>query len=150
MDRLPRRHFLKVLAASAAMPPFVSAVSACSSSATAPETFGDVAGGTVASLPVGSLNVVNGVSAAIGRDAKGVYAMTLTCTHQGCDIATRGSVSPAGISCACHGSTFDANGNVTGGPASGPLAHFAVSVDAAGNLTVHGSQQVDSATRLSV
>ena len=150
MDRLPRRHFLKVLAATAAMPPLVSAAAGCSSSATAPETFGDVSGGTVASLPVGSLVVVTGVSAAIGRDAKGVYAMTLTCTHQGCDIATRGAVAPSGVSCSCHGSTFDANGNVTGGPASGPLAHFAVTADSAGNLTVHGSQQVDSATRLSV
>jgi Rieske Fe-S protein len=144
MQRLPRRHFLKVLAATAALPPVLSA---CSSSAAAPETFGDVSGGTAASLPVGSLGIVPGVSAAIGRDAKGIYAMTLTCTHQGCDIATRGTVSAEGISCSCHGSTFDANGAVTGGPATAPLAHFAVSVDAAGNLTVHGGQEVDAATR---
>jgi cytochrome b6-f complex iron-sulfur subunit len=148
MQRLPRRHFLKVLAASAALPPVLSA---CSSSATvSPETFGDVSGGTVASLPVGTLRVVSGASAAIGRDAKGIYAMTLTCTHQGCDMSTRGSVSADGVACSCHGSTFDVTGNVTGGPASGPLAHFAVTADSAGNLTVHGAQQVDSATRLAV
>jgi len=149
MQRLPRRYFLKVLAATAALPS-LSTAAGCSSSTVSPETFGDVSGGTVASLPVGTLRVVSGVSAAIGRDAKGVYAMTLTCTHQGCDISTHGTVSADGVACSCHGSTFDANGAVTGGPASAPLAHFSVTADAAGNLTVHGAQQIDSATRLAV
>jgi Rieske Fe-S protein len=76
--------------------------------------------------------------------------MTLTCTHQGCDIGGRGQISASGLACGCHGSTFDANGNVTGGPANAPLAHFAVTADASGNLTIHGGQEVDSATRLAV
>ncbi len=147
MECLPRRHFLQVLVATAALP---RAMSACSSSGAGPEAFGDVSGGTVAALPVGSLRIVAGVSAAIGRDARGIYAMTLTCTHQACDIAEHGTVSPAGISCACHGSTFDVNGAVTAGPATAPLVHFAVSADTAGNVTVHGGQQVDAATRLAV
>ena len=142
-----RRHFLKVLAATATIP---TGLAACSSAGSSPLTFGDVPAGTTASLPVGSLKVVDGASAAIGHDAGGVYAMTLTCTHQGCDIATRGTVSAQGITCGCHGSAFDANGNVVNGPAASPLVHFAVTADSAGNLTVHGGQEVDASTRLKV
>lgn len=146
-DPHSRRHFLKVLAATAALP---SGLAACSSGGASPLTFGDVSGGTTASLPAGSLKVVTGASAAIGRDAGGVYALTLTCTHQGCDIATRGTVSAEGIRCSCHGSAFDANGSVVNGPATSPLVHFAVTADSAGNLTVHGGQEVDASTRLKV
>jgi len=43
-----------------------------------------------------------------------------TCTHQGC------TVDPAadGFHCPCHGSTYDREGQNTGGPARRPLAHF--------------------------
>ena len=86
----------------------------------------------------------------IGRDSGGVYAMTLTCTHAGCDIGQTGSVGPQGLFCGCHGSEFDANGSVVRGPASRPLDHFAVTADSAGNLTIHGGQTVSAGTRLAV
>jgi Rieske Fe-S protein len=111
---------------------------------------GDVPAGTVAELPVGSLNVVGTEPVCIGRDAGGVYAMTLTCTHAGCDIGQHGTVSPRGLFCGCHGSQFDANGNVVQGPATQPLDHFAVTVDASGNLTIHGGQIADASQRLAV
>jgi Rieske Fe-S protein len=73
--------------------------------------------------------------------------MSLICTHAGCDISVRGSVSAQGVVCYCHGSTFDANGNVLGGPASGPLEHFAVSLDAAGQITIDTNTTVLESTR---
>jgi Rieske Fe-S protein len=76
--------------------------------------------------------------------------MTLTCTHAGCNIADSGTVAPSGIVCSCHGSEFDANGGVTRGPASAPLAHFAVDVDASGAVVVHTAKVVDSSTRTPV
>jgi Rieske Fe-S protein len=76
--------------------------------------------------------------------------MTLTCTHTGCDMGTNGSVSPQGLFCGCHGSEFDANGNVLHGPARYPLDHFAVTVDETGNLTIHGDQVVAATERLTV
>ncbi len=125
------------------------AASACSSSSPAsPANVGDVAAGNVSSLSVASLKAIPGAPACVGRDANGVYAMTLTCTHQGCDIGTDGTVSAEGLRCGCHGSAFDVDGNVVNGPATAPLAHLAVTVDASGDLTVHTGTEVDASTRL--
>ncbi len=125
-----------------------TAAGACSSASAPPAQVGDIQAGNVAQLPVGSLVVVGSSPACIGRDAGGVYAMTLTCTHAGCDMGVDGSVSPEGIMCACHGSEFDANGNVVRGPARYPLDHFAVTVDGEGNMTVHGDEIVGSDERV--
>lgn len=56
----------------------------------------------------------------------GTYlAYTAVCTHQGCTVSFEGSQ----FACPCHGATFDAtSGNVTGGPARGPLTKIAVQV----------------------
>ncbi len=90
-------------------------------------------------------------SVAIGRDGAGVYAMTLTCTHAGCDIVqSGGKTDPSGLTCGCHGSTFDANGLVTGGQATRPLDHYKVAIDGAGDITVDTNTTVDSSVRLAV
>jgi Rieske Fe-S protein len=138
---LGRRRFLVLAGAGAA---------GCWSAPVPPANVGDVPAGNVAGLPVGSLRPVAGQPVCIGRDARGVYAMTLTCTHAGCDMGEAGTVSPQGLDCACHGSRFDANGNVVSGPATAPLDHFAVSVDVGGNMTILGGQVVDAAQRLVV
>lgn len=142
-----RRRFLEVLAVSAVVP--FSPACSSSSGGVAPAKLGTVAAGNVSGLPLGTLRAVPGVPACIGRDHQGVYAMTLTCTHAGCDIA-QGTVAASGLVCPCHGSGFDANGAVTNGPATEPLQHFAVSVDAQGLLTIHGDMNVDASTRLMV
>jgi thiosulfate dehydrogenase [quinone] large subunit len=46
--------------------------------------------------------------------------LSAVCTHQGCTIAPDGH----GFRCPCHGSTYDAGGRNTGGPARRPLARF--------------------------
>ncbi len=86
----------------------------------------------------------------IGRDAGGLYAVTSTCTHKGCDVTAEGAGANVSLFCPCHGSRFDRNGGVTQGPASAPLAHFAVEVDVTGDVSVHGDIQVDAATRVMV
>jgi nitrite reductase/ring-hydroxylating ferredoxin subunit len=143
LDALTRRRFLIVLGEAAAL-------GACSAAGVSPAPVGDVAAGRVADLPVGSLRIVNALPVCIGRDAGGVYAMTLTCTHSGCDMGQTGSVTPNGLFCGCHGSEFDANGNVVRGPASQSLDHFAVTADSGGNLTIHGGQTVSASDRLAV
>ncbi|MBS2031623.1 MAG: Rieske (2Fe-2S) protein [Deltaproteobacteria bacterium] len=137
-----RRELLKLLGA--------GAVVACTGCGGPPQPSGDFAAGNVSALSVGELKLVPSGSLIVGRDANGVYAMTAICTHAQCDMTMNGSVSAQGVFCTCHGSLFDANGNVKQGPARSPLQHFAVSVDASGNITVHGGQSVDASTRVSV
>ncbi len=143
-----RRIALKVLAAGGAAGTLASACSGPAGAAPAP--VGVVQAGLVSSYPVGSLEPVGNLALAVGRDAKGLYAMTLTCTHEGCNMAVEGNVSASGIVCSCHGSQFDANGGVTRGPAQETLTHFAVTVDASGTITVHGDQTVAASARTPV
>jgi Rieske Fe-S protein len=108
----------------------------------------EIGAGSASALGAGTLRALGGQGVAIGRDAMGIYALSLICTHSGCDMSSAGLVSAAGIECYCHGSAFDAQGNVLRGPASAALQHFAVTEDAAGNLTIHTDQPVSESTRL--
>jgi Rieske Fe-S protein len=106
--------------------------------------------GNVSSLGVGDLVADADAPLAVGRDAGGIWAMTLICTHAGCDMATDGSVSASGVVCNCHGSRFDENGNVLSGPARSPLSHFQVTLTAAGDITVDTDITVSETTRVPV
>jgi Rieske Fe-S protein len=107
-----------------------------------------IAAGSASSVAPGTLKALPGEGVAIGRDSGGIYALSLICTHEGCDISNSGFVAASGIQCDCHGAVFDAQGNVLRGPARSSLVHFAVTEDAAGQLTIHTDQEVPSATRL--
>ena len=48
-------------------------------------------------------------------------ALSATCTHQTCTITGFGNQNYV---CPCHGSTFDVNGRVVGGPAPAPLHQY--------------------------
>jgi Rieske Fe-S protein len=140
---LNRRRFLGLIAGGVA-------ATACSDGGGAPASFGDVPAGNVGDTAVGELSVVSTEPVVLGRDEGGLYAMTITCTHQGCDVEPVGTGSSATLDCPCHGSRFDRNGAVLHGPASSPLVHFAVSVDATGNITIHGGTRVASSERTPV
>jgi cytochrome b6-f complex iron-sulfur subunit len=58
----------------------------------------------------------------IVRDGNKIAAISTTCTHLGCIV---GSPTRA-FACPCHGSHYDQDGNVTGGPAPKPLPWFQV------------------------
>jgi Rieske Fe-S protein len=142
--KVSRRLFLKVIVATGA----ASAWGGCGGgNGAGAEAFGDASAGNSADLPVGSIRAVANAPAFIGRDQDGLYAMTSTCTHAGCDMIASGSITAQGIDCHCHGSVFDKNGNVISGPANSPLEHFAVSVDPSGAMTVHGGTQVPQSSR---
>jgi Rieske Fe-S protein len=110
---------------------------------------GPIAAGNISALAVDTLQVLDGPNVVIGRDAGGLYAMSAVCTHSGCVIVTADAAGTiaAGLACDCHGSRFDAVGDVTHGPAGTPLQHYAVDVDASGNITVHGDQPVTADVR---
>jgi len=119
----------------------------CGSQVAGPD--GPIAAGNVANTAVGSLRVVNG-NAVLGRDASGLYAMSNICTHEGCAMEVSGSSGAEGLICNCHGSTFDANGGVTRGPARAALAHYKVDVASDGAITIQGGQTVASTARTPV
>jgi nitrite reductase/ring-hydroxylating ferredoxin subunit len=63
------------------------------------------------------------------RESSGKFvAFSRSCTHACCFVAFNGDE----LRCPCHGSTFDLNGNVTGGPASDPLPKLSVCSDDCG------------------
>lgn len=80
------------------------------------------------------------------REKEGFAAISVTCTHLGCTVrATEG-----GFECPCHGSQFDNDGFVTGGPAPSPLAWYQVSIAPNGELEVDKSVKIPAGTYLRV
>jgi nitrite reductase/ring-hydroxylating ferredoxin subunit len=63
-----------------------------------------------------------GRSVALFRSEKGVYAVSIICTHLGCIVKP----ADGGFDCPCHGSKFDADGSVLRGPAPKALPRLAV------------------------
>ena len=61
---------------------------------------------------------------AVVREKGELFAIDLVCTHLGCTLA----VTPDGLSCPCHGSSFDLRGKVLKGPADRPLKRYEVLV----------------------
>ncbi len=145
-DVCKRRRFLKVMAQGGALAGAASLGIGCGGSGPS----GMIPAGSVKDVAEGALFAVTGEAVALGRDSGGLYAMTLICTHAGCDMATRGSVSPMGVVCNCHGSNFDTQGNPVSGPAHSPLEHYAVTVDASGNITINADTTVDATVRTAV
>jgi Rieske Fe-S protein len=87
---------------------------------------------TVSDFPglanVGTLVQVGVERAAVRTQANpaAFIALSLICTHQGCDAAVQ---SPTLIECPCHGSQFSNDGSVVRGPAQLPLARISTSYD---------------------
>ena len=80
------------------------------------------------------------------RDTEGIYAVSSVCTHLGCTVAR----STEGFGCPCHGSKFDSNGKVTGGPAPRALPWLEVGRAADGQLVVYDDREVAAGTRFKV
>jgi Rieske Fe-S protein len=112
-----------------------------------------VAVGAAATFAGHGLYRADAASAFVGRDANGLYAMSSLCTHQGCDMAGQAGGFTAGnteIVCYCHGSQFDANGQVIQGPAWSPLQHVAIALGCDGQIYVDSSTSVADSFRLTV
>ncbi len=67
------------------------------------------------------------------RRGANLFAISAICTHRKCKLDSEPDKT---FYCPCHGSTFDANGKVTEGPARRDLPVFELSTDENGNLLV--------------
>ncbi len=83
----------------------------------------------------------------VRHDPKGLSAMSSTCTHLGCTVR---EAAGGGFVCPCHGSTYDDQGHVTGGPAPRDLSFVRLIRDARGNVIADLAQTVAGDTRLQV
>ena len=149
-----RRTFLKTVGATGA----AAAVLPLGAAACAGGTGGEGESGDTVDVSVHQF--ADGLSAdatdhlILGKDSDGLYAMTATCTHAACDLTQFGQLSAAGITCSCHGSTYDANGQVING-AAGPgqpdLEHYKLTLsDDKKTATVDLGAVVDATTRTAV
>jgi len=86
--------------------------------------------GLAADYPLNSRTLLSNIPAVLLHTEKGFSAMSLICTHLGCTVEQKAD----GFTCPCHGSRYNANGNVLKGPAAKPLQSLRVEVTAEGNL----------------
>ncbi|HVY25982.1 MAG TPA: Rieske (2Fe-2S) protein [Polyangiaceae bacterium] len=108
------------------------------------QTPGEVVG-NVSQLPVGAFMTLSGPYF-FTRDAAGIRAMSMQCTHKFCSLVISGNE----LDCPCHHSRFDREGKVLAGPATTPLPYFKVYVDAAGTISVDKYTLVPASTRTPV
>ncbi len=144
-DRLNRRELLRVVGGSAGALFLTAALPGCSNPTGSPPS-GPVSAMKVSDYKLNSLEIMSS-NVAVGLDDKGLYAMSAVCTHAGCLLEDNAQTIAAGLSCPCHGSAFDGNGQVTRGPARSPLQHYQVTVASDGSITVDGSKPVASDVR---
>lgn len=105
--------------------------------------------GTPANFSPGSVTLVEDQNVFIVRAKEGYFfTLSATCTHLGC-IANWKSDEGI-IACPCHGSKFNREGDVTGGPAPRPLPRFEISLDDQGFLVVDKGMKVDETKVLKV
>lgn len=88
--------------------------------------------GSVDDYPVGSRTSIPEIPALLIHAESGFTALSLTCTHLGCTLEPNDN----GFACPCHNSAFDAEGNVTHGPAVKPLRALRIEITAENKLIV--------------
>ena len=96
-------------------------------------------------LAPGEAFVPPGRTAALFRDAGGVYAVSIICTHLGCIVKP----TAQGFECPCHGSAFAADGSVVRGPAPQPLAWLKVTPSGS-TVIIDEEAAVPAGTRVQV
>jgi cytochrome b6-f complex iron-sulfur subunit len=74
------------------------------------------------------------------REENDFHVVSAVCTHLGCTVQWKGEKHE--FDCPCHGSRFQADGSVIGGPAPRPLSWWAVALSPDGYLVVDTAEPV--------
>jgi cytochrome b6-f complex iron-sulfur subunit len=142
-----RRQLLRVVGTSAGALLLARFASGCQGPQSGSPPSGPVGGIHVSDLKMNELVILSS-NVVVGRDGSGIYAMSAICTHAGCILDDGAQTIAGGLSCPCHGSTFDGNGTVTRGPARQALQHYQVTVASDGSITIDGSKPVAANVRV--
>jgi len=105
---------------------------------------GPVAIGMPDEYALGSLTHIEHARVYLGRDERGLYAISATCTHLGCTPRLDANE----FVCPCHGSRFARDGRVRSAPATRDLDRAFVGRNANGKLFVDRSRKVNAEYRL--
>jgi cytochrome b6-f complex iron-sulfur subunit len=97
----------------------------------APKTEFDL--GPAENYPPGSRTLLAEPPAVLLHTENGFSALSLVCTHLGCTLEQNRD----GFDCPCHGSRFNADGNVTHGPASQSLVRLRVEISADNKIVLY-------------
>lgn len=89
--------------------------------------------GLASDYPPGSRSLIADVPAILIHEVGGFTALSLICTHLGCTVEQKDD----GFVCPCHGSRYNADGQVTRGPAQKALRVLPVEQNAEGHLVLH-------------
>ncbi len=89
--------------------------------------------GLASDYPPGSRSLIADVPAILIHNAGGFTALSLICTHLGCTVEQKDD----GFACPCHGSRYNADGQVTRGPAPKALRVLRVEQSPQGHLVLH-------------
>lgn len=101
--------------------------------------------GDAARFAPGTTVFVDDAKVFVLADVDGLRALSATCTHLGCTV--RQDADGQGYTCPCHGSRYDAEGDVTVGPAPNSLSFHRLDADARGRLVVDLADEVDPEER---
>ena len=107
-----------------------------------PEATSRFRAGSTLAFPAGTATILPERQVRIISTDQGIAAMSLVCTHLGCIVGE----TPTGFLCPCHGSSFDAQGKVAGGPAPRPLRWLQITQAADGTLMVDLAKEVSPDT----
>lgn len=101
---------------------------------------GQVYAGKVDEFPVDSVNRILSGRFYLVRNESGFLALWQRCTHLGCAVPYDETAGQ--FHCPCHGSLFNAVGEVSGGPAPRPMDTFPVIIRD-GEVWVDTSQPIE-------
>ena len=99
--------------------------------------------GKIENFPIGSVKKLEDKKVFIFSDEAGLFAISAVCTHLGCIVYP----SEFGFQCPCHGSQFNKEGKVIGGPAPRPLEWFEISHEVDGTLVIDAGKAVPKGTK---
>ncbi len=102
--------------------------------------------GTPDLFPPGTIREFPRQKVALFSDDEGMHAISTVCTHLGCVVGRH----EKGFDCPCHGSKFDLEGRVIGGPAPGGLPWLRIEKLPSGHLTVDAGSYVPLGTKFRV
>ncbi len=94
-------------------------------------------------FPLGTVKKLDDEKVFIFSGDDGFYAISSICTHLGCIVYS----TETGFQCPCHGSRYNADGKVVGGPAPRNLSWFEISQSVDGSLMVDSAKAVPKGTK---